>query len=339
MAQYVKPVLNVTADDANNRTNLNWTMTDTTQAYKYTVYRKGPTDISFQGVASSLSGMAWTDTGGKDAAPPNAPSISGVSHNGDDSQFTASYSSADNGTAYQYYVEAVGQSDGTKIQSPTVSATVTTGLKEYSIVVDNNSGTTPNGTVTTTTPNYSFPKPAGNGFYVHVSVIDGAGNVSATTHYHVDDFISVTHPVSISYAIDPNSATPFTAPDISIVNNSNIPVKVSVQSLAAMTGGSLTMNDVSPTKYADWSKLTAAQTESDLALGVGIRETATGAGTWSSISAASTIYSNSITAKTLLGVLNPNGAKGNLSLNAKCGLAWDKSYTVEHSMSLIFELT
>jgi hypothetical protein len=69
-ASYSKPALTVTADNLNNRTDLNWTMSDTTQAYTYSVYRKGQSDTSFQNIASSLTGMSWTDTGGKDAAPP-----------------------------------------------------------------------------------------------------------------------------------------------------------------------------------------------------------------------------------------------------------------------------
>jgi hypothetical protein len=336
-AQYTKPVLTVTPDNSNNQINLNWTMSDTTQAYTYVVYRKGPSEQSFQSMASSLTGTSWTDTSGKDAAPPQAPSIAGISHSADFSQYTINYSSADSGTVYQYYVEATGQTDETKIQSPTVSSTITTEIRGYSIVVNNNSGTVPNGTITTPASSFTFPKPASNGFYVHVSAIDNAGNVSGATQYQVNDFISVTHPVSISYTIDPNSSTPFTAPNIPITNNSSIPINVSVQSLSASSGGSIHFNDVSPTKYPDWSKLTAAQTKSDIALGIGVAETAASSGTWSSIHATNPIYSINITSKTLLGTLNPNGATGNLSVSAYCGIAWDNAYTSMHNLVLVFD--
>jgi hypothetical protein len=94
VSSYSKPALTVTADNSNNRINLNWTMSDTTQTYNYMVYRKGPSDPSFQNLASSLTGTSWTDTGGRNTAPPNAPTISGVSHNSDFSQYTVSYSSS-----------------------------------------------------------------------------------------------------------------------------------------------------------------------------------------------------------------------------------------------------
>jgi hypothetical protein len=338
-AQYTRPVLTVTADNANNQINLSWNMSDTSQTYKYSIFRKSSADSSFQLISSTLNGLSWTDANGKDMATASAPSISGVTHTDGVSQFTVNYSSTDNGTAYQYYVEATGQSDGTKIQSPMVSATITTGIKGYSIVVDNSPSTVPNGSVTTTATNYSFPKPVCNGFYIHIASVDYAGNVSAITHYHVDDFISVTHPVSIAYTIDPNSVTPFTAPDIPIINNSSIPIKVSVQSLKSVSGGSVTLNDVAASKYADWSRLSLSQTESDMALGVGIRETSTSSETWAVINQTTQVFATDITGKTLLGTLNPNGAKGNLKLTMQCGLAWDKACTATHSLSLLFELT
>jgi len=282
--------------------------------------------------------MAWTDTGGKDAAPPNAPSISGVSHNGDDSQFTASYSSTDNGTIYQYYVEATGKTDGTKIQSPPVTATVVTGLKGYSILIDNSPLTVPDGSIISTAQSFTFAKPESSGFYIHISAVDNAGNISLATHYHVDDMISVTHPISVDYIIDPNSDTPFTVPDIQITNNSLIPIKVSVQSLQSVDGEKITFADVLPTKYEDWSKLTAAQTKSDIALGISIKETDAGANTWAQIITTSPIYAAQITAKTTMGTLNANGAMGNLKLTAFSGLAWDAPYTAKHNLVLVFDM-
>jgi hypothetical protein len=210
-------------------------------------------------------------------------------------------------------------------------------MKGYSIVIDDNSGTVPNGTVTTTAASYPFPKPQSNGFYIHISAVDNAGNNSAAAKYYVDDYISVTHPIIVSYAIDPNNPTPFSAPDIPITNNSDIPINVSIQGFSASGGGSIQLNDVSPDKYPDWSALTAALTKSDIALAIGVEETATGSSTWSAIALASPIYAYDITGKTLVGTLNPSGAKGNLALTAKCGLAWDDTYTEQHRLTLVFD--
>lgn len=283
---------------------------------------------------------SWDDHKGQDLDAPDKPTISGITHNSGRTQYTISYSSQDNATGYQYYVEATGQNDGVKYHSPTVSTDIESGMAGYSISVDNNPTGVPDGSITTTAGSYTFPRPAGSGFYIHVEAVDKVGNISPVSTYHVDELVSVTHPISISYTIDPDSSTPFIAPSLPITNNSTIPIKVSVQSLASTSGGSLRFNDVSPSKYADWSKLSAAQTKSDIALGLHVQETSPGGGTWSEIDQTSPLYSASIAGKkTLLGVLNPDGAQGNLAVTAKCGLAWDRTYTAAHNLSLIFELT
>ncbi len=107
----------------------------------------------------------------------------------------------------------------------------------------------------------------------------------------------MTHPVSIGYSIDPNSSTPFTSPDIPIINNSASPVRVSVSGLKATSG----IGDVAPTSYLDWNRLTAAQTESGIALGA-------------------------------------NGASGNLAFTPKFGLAWANAKTVSHELTLDFDI-
>ena len=97
------------------------------------------------------------------------------------------------------------------------------------------------------------------------------------------------------------------------------------------------INDVSSTKYADWSKLNRLQTESDIALGLKIKETATGPTTWGYIINSSALYAANISSKTSIGILNPSGATGNLSLTAYCGLAWDNAYTSVHNLILVFD--
>ena len=168
---------------------------------------------------------------------------------------------------------------------------------------------------------------------------DYVGNetVSTVTVSYVSSPITVTHPVSIAYSINPNSSTPFTAQDIPITNQSLVKITVSVQSFAPATGGTLTMTNASPTKYADWTKLTASQTKTDIALSLCVKETSTGSGTWASINQSSPLYAANITGKTLLGTLNGSGAAGNLKLSALCGLAWDAAYTSKHNLVLVFD--
>lgn len=334
-AQYEKPDLTVTVNNVNSNALLNWTMSDATQTYSYSVYRKSSSDAGYVKVVDGLSETAWTDCSISDTMPPGNISVTGVSHSSDFSQYTVAYtSSTDIGNSYQYYVEATGQKDGTKIQSTSVSASLVSGVKGYCIVVDNAASTNPTTAVTTTAQKYSFATPTSSGFYVHICAIDNAGNQSAVTHYHVDDTISVSFPVSVNYTIDPNTGT-FIAPDIPVTNNSTQPVRVLVNSLKAVGGGSTVLHDVLPSKYSDWSSLTAAQTQSDIALGIGIKSGNTSA--WDETDVQNPLYAAQITSGTQLGILK-SGAVGNFQLTAKYGIAWPQVTTSYHQLELSFSL-
>ena len=284
-------------------------------------------------LAQITTDTSWNDHKGQDLDAPDKPVISGVTHNFGRTQYTVNYSSQDNATGYQYYVEATGQNDGMKYDSPVVSTSLETGMKGYSIVVDNNPDTVPDGSITTTTNSYTFSRPSGSSFYIHIAAVDKAGNISAVTHYHTDELVSVTHPVSVSYSIDPNSNTPFTAPDIPITNHSTFPVRVSVAGLKATSG----IGDAAPTSYSDWNSLTAAQTGSGIALGVGISKAA-GSG-WTAVDRETPVYTDDLTSEVLLGTLGANGATGNLALAAKFGLAWAKAKNVSHELTLNFTIS
>jgi hypothetical protein len=134
----------------------------------------------------------------------------------------------------------------------------------------------------------------------------------------------------VSYTIDPNSGT-MTAPSISITNNSqHIGVSVTVQTLKS-TG----INDVAPNAIANWNALTASQTASEMAFGIGVKETAPASGGWASISNSGTLYASNVTSPVLLGVLGVGGT-GNLQLSADFGLAWANQTTVTQNLTLMF---
>ena len=284
-------------------------------------------------LAQITTDTSWNDHKGQDLDAPDEPAISGVTHNSDRTQYTINYSSQDNATGYQYYVEATGQNDGAKYDSPVISTSLKAGMKGYSIVVDNSPDTVPDGSITTTSDSYTFSRPSGSSFYIHIAAVDKAGNISSVTHYHTDELVSVTHTVSIGYSIDPNSNTPFTAPDIPITNHSTFPVQVSVAGLKATSG----IGDAAPTSYSDWNSLTASQTGSKIALGVGIGKTA-GSG-WTAVDRTTPVYSGDLSSEVPLGTLGANGASGNLALTAKFGLAWANARTVSHELILNFTIT
>jgi hypothetical protein len=275
---------------------------------------------------------SWNDHKGQDVNAPNAPSISGVTHNTNHTQYTVNYSSQDNATSYQYYVEATGQNDGIKYDSPVVATGLESGLKGYSILIDGSPFTVPDGTVTTTAGSYTFSRPSGSGFYVHVAAVDNVGNISAVSTYHVDELVSITHPVSVSYSIDPNSSVPFSSPEIQIENNSSIPVSVTVLSLGAAAGGTLNFTDVDPSSK-QWKTLDLADSKKYFALGIGLKN----ASGWNDGYNSNTYWSSD-SASMLIGTLNP-AAKGFLSLTADFGMAFDKTYTVNHALIMIFQIT
>lgn len=165
------------------------------------------------------------------------------------------------------------------------------------------------------------------------STATGTGQVSATvpvTGTIQPLTISVTHPISTAYAIDPNAGS-FTAPAIAVTNNTSAPVNVTVQSLSSATGGTIQFTDKLPTDEA-WSSLSAADSKKYIALGV----TADSSSGWNSGANTTTDWAAAGTAAAI-GTLN-TGATGKLNLSADFGKAFDGSYTAAHNVVFSFSL-
>lgn len=175
-----------------------------------------------------------------------------------------------------------------------------------------------------------------NGIYT-IYAKDSAGNesVAYVTVSCVDNMISITHPLTVNYTIDPNLPTPFAADDICLINNSRIKVNVSIEEFASIPRGNITLTDVMPSYFSDWNALTTSQTKQYIALGVKVKETISFGG-WNYINTSSTIYAAEIDDPIWLGTLNSNGAQGKIQLSANHGLAWDGNYTVKHRLTLLF---
>jgi hypothetical protein len=280
-------------------------------------------------LAQITTDTSWNDHKGQDLAAPIAPTVSGVSLT--PSQCTVSYASQDNAMGYQYYVEAIGQNDNQKYDSPIVNTSIQSGMKGYSISVDNNPSGAPSGIITTTASSYTFLRPAGSGFYIHIAAVDNANNVSPVTTYHVQNIVSVTHPVSVDYSINPNNSPSFMAPDIPITNNSDMPITVTITELKSISGGSLTFADVDPSSK-NWNLLDLADSKKYIALGTKVKNSIG----WNSGYNTATFWSVS-TAPMLVGVLNPS-VTGTLTLSADSGLAFDNTYSVAHSISFLFQI-
>lgn len=152
------------------------------------------------------------------------------------------------------------------------------------------------------------------------------GSISALT-------VSVTHPATISYTIDPNNGdtTGIIAPQITLVNNTLVPVRVTVESMFSIPGGTLQFTDVLPTDR-DWANLSVADSKEFIALGIKIPS----AMEWNPGYNENTYYAFDMT-MVEFGTLNHN-CMGVFTLVANHGLAFDQSYTAKHSLFFMFNL-
>lgn len=128
------------------------------------------------------------DASAQDVAKPNNPLVSINNDN-------FNWSAIDNGSTYYYYVESYDKNDTTSSglldKSTTKSLTVTTGIKSYRYILDNDENTKVTTSTGTSTTNTSL-KIDSSKKYLHIIAIDGAGNVSDTTTYEIPQTISLT---------------------------------------------------------------------------------------------------------------------------------------------------
>ena len=142
--------------------------------------------------------------------------------------------------------------------------------------------------------------------------------------------ISVTHPINVAYAISPDAET-FTAPDITVTNNTKVAVIATVESLKAASGGSLTFTDVDPSAK-EWRLLNLADSKKYIALGIAAK----GNSSWNSGYSTSTHWAVN-DSPMQVGTLNPS-TSGALSMTADYGLAFDGAYTANHQLVFQFQL-
>ena len=177
-----------------------------------------------------------------------------------------------------------------------------------------------------------------NGTY-NFTVTDNSNNTTVVQANvtNIDNMVSVTYPISVACLIDPNNSTPFLANDIPITNNSqHMNLAVSLKSVG-ITGGNIHLQNVAPNAFADWTKLTAEQTQSKIALGAVVKETVGNSASWAEIDQKTSLFSTDLTNPVQMGVLNPLGT-GNLKLVANCGKAWTQSAIATGAVELQFSL-
>lgn len=161
--------------------------------------------------------------------------------------------------------------------------------------------------------------------------VSGAGSAAATVPINgtiSPTTINITVPINASYAID-TTANTFTAPALTVTNNSVAPITVGIQSITADTTGTFT--DKLPGDEP-WASLSAADSAKYIALGVGITDSAgwtTGYSTTTDWAAAHTAVQ--------MGTL-PAGATGSLALAANFGRAFNSTASPIGSIVFSFSL-
>lgn len=179
------PQLQVQADTTGTFVTMNWSMELATEGYDYKVYKRKKGEVAFQSI-STLGQTGLTDYSSiDDTKADTVPSLSykKVSAGVYDISFPTVQ---DNGTTYEYYVEAIGKATGSIYQSAIVEETVMSGVKGYRVDVSVNSEVPVNvqvqsktSPVRVTVPNSSLAEEPE--FYIHVKAIDGAENTSVFT--------------------------------------------------------------------------------------------------------------------------------------------------------------
>lgn len=157
-----------------------------------------------------------------------------------------------------------------------------------------------------------------------LSTVPVAGSINALE-------ISVTHPLNISYSINPNMGKSFVCPDIEIQNNSLVPVKITIESFKASSEGDIVFEDVMPDSF-DWDTLNRQESKQYIALGLDYVD----ASQWLISQQVMPLYAAEID-NNYIGALS-SGSTGALKLYCSHGLAFEKSYSSMHELIFVVSL-
>ncbi|MDN4067581.1 S-layer homology domain-containing protein [Paenibacillus vini] len=138
----------------------------------------------YRGYLSDFEDLAATDKG-KPTAPSN---VVVTMNNGIPS---ASWSAAtDTGTTYNYKIKGYPKKSAETALSVARPITITTGIKGYSVIFDQNSNTIPPATVNVSGTSFTGSSTFNSNYYAHIAAIDNAGNISDVAHYLYMDTVS-----------------------------------------------------------------------------------------------------------------------------------------------------
>lgn len=129
----------------------------------------------------------YDDTAAMDTTAPEPVSDVQVGVNNRYPTLSWQPSTGDQGTTYNYNIQSLSTTAGSSAMSATKPVTVTSGLKGYSVVVDNQPSTVPDNTIETTSTHYTWGNTMSSNFYVHIAAVDVQGNISTVIHQKYTD--------------------------------------------------------------------------------------------------------------------------------------------------------
>lgn len=126
------------------------------------------------------------DYSGQDVDVPEVPIVNLLKSTSTQLKFNFD-GSKDIGSEYSYYVVAEDKNGNSTYQSNTVKATVTSGIKGFSYVLDTSPTTNPDNTIDHINGDLTINNvKTGTKYYLHVKAIDNAGNIGNTRHFVID---------------------------------------------------------------------------------------------------------------------------------------------------------
>ena len=193
------------------------------------------------------SATSVVDYSAMDIAKPTKPSITV-------SGTTYKFASTDTGSQYQYKIEAYHKENMSVLlnTSDPATATVTTNLKEYRYLFDNNANTVMTATsgtsVATTTAQITNASNAADYKYLHVIAVDKAGNVSETQTIDLKRTVTVKHYQLTITGTKPS--TPFATETYQVVANISFTAPVnSYTGFTTPTKKTITVGDSTTVEY------------------------------------------------------------------------------------------
>ncbi|QEH67729.1 RHS repeat-associated core domain-containing protein [Cellulosilyticum sp. WCF-2] len=138
-------------------------------------------------LAQKTTQTSWVDHMGQDLSAPTEPKLSNLKASYVTKSLEFDLQAEDLGDDYEYYVEATHPDTGEKMKSNVEAVYLESGIKGYSIVIDQKPDTIPDNEIETEDGHFKVVVPdeyeMKDTLYIHVKALDKANNTSSVLHY------------------------------------------------------------------------------------------------------------------------------------------------------------